>query len=85
MAERTEDMGVEKRLKVTQDQDGDVIVSIVTGRGMPIRGLEHSASVEFSLSGCHSPITRSALLGLMRAMEEDETLRPDPHRPKNAV
>lgn len=89
MADRTEDMGTIKRLKVTRDGSGDVIVSIVTGRGMAMhdRSLDLNASVEFTFAGngggSHSPRTFDALLALQKAMEEDEVARPDRHRPED--
>ncbi|MTJ93897.1 MAG: hypothetical protein F8N36_13720 [Desulfovibrio sp.] len=86
MADRTEDMGTVKRLKVIRDNEGDVVVSIVTGRGMPLHeeATESDAAVEFCNSGGRSPRTFRALLALLNAMEEDENDQSDPHRPVNA-
>jgi len=83
---RTEDMGTEKRLKVQRDGDGDIIVSIVTGRGMAIYNSQDDqfASVEFCTPGSgggKSHKTWEALIALIRAMEEDEEASPDRHRP----
>lgn len=88
MPDRTEDMGTERRLKVTRDGDGDVIISIVTGRGLPLhdRSLNLAATVEFCRPGAGvSPRTHAALLDLIAAMTEDERARPDPHRPADVI
>jgi len=81
MPDRTEDMGTAKRLRVIREDEGDVIVSVVTGRGLPVLTssdgdqIDGKAEVQFCTpfsGGGHSPKTWAALIALMKAMEEDE-------------
>lgn len=75
-AERFEDMSRRGRLRVIQQDDGDMIVEVIEdldSRG-PCAGL--SASVEFCTSGGKSPKTREALRALMIAMAEENEARP---------
>lgn len=70
-AERFEDMSPRGRLRVLQQDDGDMIVCVIEDMesGGCCAGL--TASVEFCTSGGKSPRTRAALLALMQAMAED--------------
>jgi hypothetical protein len=71
-----------KALQVHQNQDGDIVVSIVLD-GMPIGDIvasDHNAVVEFcnpTGGGGRSLHTRRALLQLLAAMKNDNTERPD--------
>ncbi len=71
-ATRYSDMNPDDRLRIMQQEDGDMIVSIVTTRpsAMP--------SVEFCTrtGGGHSPRTLLALKALMQAMKDDEAESP---------
>lgn len=75
-AERFEDMSRRGRLRVIQQDDGDMIVEVVEDLDSrsPCAGL--SASVEFCTSGGKSPKTREALRMLMLAMAEENAARP---------
>ena len=71
IAERFEDMSQRGRLQVLQQDDGDVIVTIIEDMDSrsPCAGL--GASVEFCTSGGKSPKTRAALVALMLAIAEE--------------
>lgn len=79
IAERFEDMSPRGRLRVIQQDDGDMIVCVIEDleSGSGCAGL--SASVEFCTSGGKSPKTLAALRDLMFAIAEDNQGR-DPHR-----
>ena len=62
--ERYEDMSPLGRLRVFQQDDGDMIICAIADDGA-------SESVEFCNSGGKSPRTLAALRALMNAMEED--------------
>ncbi len=68
-AERFEDMSRFGRLRVFQQDDGDMIVAIIEDPDNPSSGL--LPSVEFCTSGGKSPHTREALRALMHAIERD--------------
>ena len=68
-AERKEDMSEFGRLRVMQDNEGDMQVSII-----PCMKKDYDApmlTVEFCVSGGKSPRTRAALYELMMAMQAD--------------
>lgn len=70
-AERFEDMTQRGRLRIWQQDDGDMIVEIVPD---PDKPPEYAASAEFcspGTGGGKSPRTVMALRVLMRAMAED--------------
>ena len=77
-AERFEDMSQRGRLRIIQQDDGDMIVYVIEDlhsiNGGP------SAGVEFCTSGGKSPKTREALHSLMIAMAQDNADRPHCHR-----
>jgi len=76
MAERFEDMSPHGKLQVLQQDDGDMIVTVIEdteSRG-PCAGL--GASVEFCTSGGKSPKTLAALRALMLAIAEENTEKP---------
>jgi hypothetical protein len=81
MVERTGDMHPTRKLRVTQQSDGDVIVSI-TQDGWPIGDTDlgsekdRAASVEFCVSGGRSRRTHEALMALLVAIELDNEERP---------
>lgn len=75
-AERFEDMSRRGRLRVLQQDDGDMIVEVVEDLDSQSPSAGLSASVEFCTSGGKSPKTRAALLNLMLAMAEDNAARP---------
>jgi hypothetical protein len=77
-AERFEDMSQRGRLRVIQQNDGDVIVGIVEDPDGPNGGV--TTSVEFCTSGGKSPKTLIALRSLMQAMAEDNADSPHCHR-----
>ncbi|RTL42961.1 MAG: hypothetical protein EKK53_11200 [Burkholderiales bacterium] len=77
-AERFEDMSQRGRLRVIQQDDGDMIVYVIEDPNSPNGGA--SAGVEFCTSGGKSPKTRAALLALMVAMGEENAERPHCHR-----
>ena len=78
VAERFEDMSVRGRLRLLQQDDGDIVVAIITDPDSDARGL--SASVEFCTSGGHSFRTLTALKALMEAMARDN--RENTHCPR---
>ena len=78
VAERFEDMSQRGRLRVLQQDDGDIIVCAMTDPNCP-NGFQ-MADVEFCTSGGKSPKTLAALRALMQAMAEDNADRPDCHR-----
>lgn len=80
IAERFEDMSRRGRLRVLQQDDGDMIVEVVEDLDSQGCCAGLSASVEFCTSGGKSPKTREALLALMLAMAEENAARPDCHR-----
>lgn len=75
-AERFEDMSRRGRLRVLQQDDGDMIVEVVEDLDSQSPSAGLSASVEFCTSGGKSPKTRAALLKLMLAMAEENAARP---------
>lgn len=80
IAERFEDMSRRGRLRVLQQDDGDMIVCVIEDMesGGCCAGL--SASVEFCTSGGKSPKTLAALRALMLAMAEENAADPHSHR-----
>jgi hypothetical protein len=77
-AERFEDMSRRGRLRIIQQDDGDMIVYVIEDPNSINGGA--SAGVEFCTSGGKSPKTREALRALMLAMAEDNADRPHCHR-----
>ena len=77
-AERFEDMSQRGRLRVIQQDDGDMIVSVIEDPNSFNGGA--MAGVEFCTSGGHSPKTLAALLNLMQAMAEDNAERSSHRR-----
>lgn len=79
---RVGDMHPTRRLCISRQPDGDVIVSIHQKSISPIgdtgTGAEHkeTASVEFCVSGGRSRHTREALYRLMEAIEQDNKENP---------
>lgn len=73
-AERFEDMSRRGRLRVIQQDDGDMIVSVIEDPDSVNGG--HMAGVEFCTSGGKSPKTREALRALMLAMAAENAERP---------
>ena len=76
MAERFEDMSRRGRLRVFQQDDGDMIVSVVEDLDSPNPTAGLSCSVEFCTSGGKSPKTFEALLALMLAMADENAATP---------
>lgn len=74
-AERFEDMSPRGRLRVIQQDDGDMIVYVIEDPNSINGGA--SAGVEFCISGGKSPKTREALRALMLAMAEENEERPN--------
>jgi hypothetical protein len=71
IVERNEDMSRHGRLRLIQEDDGDIIVSIVPD---PTEGLSGMFSAQFCTIGSgggKSPKTLAALRALMQAMEDD--------------
>lgn len=72
IVERIGDMSPSARLRIIQQEDGDIIVAIIPGIE---EGLDRTmADVEFctvGMGGGHSPKTLSALRALAVAMAED--------------
>lgn len=68
-AERKEDMSQCGRLCVTQDNEGDMLVTVIPCIKKDPDLL--MVTVEFCASGGKSPRTRAALYELMKAMQED--------------
>lgn len=66
-AERFEDMSERGRLRVWQQDDGDMIVHVIPDPSTDNRG----ASVEFCVSGGRSPRTLEALRQLLVAIHAD--------------
>lgn len=75
IAERFEDMSPRGRLRVLQQDDGDMSVAVIEDlqSGSLCAGL--MASVEFCNSGGKSPRTLDALRALMMAMAEDNAAK----------
>lgn len=72
MVDRKEDMSPDGYLRLTMEEDGDVIISVASGG--PNGELENFADVQFCTSfggGGASPKTHKALRELMKAMAED--------------
>ena len=67
-----------RSLAITIDADGDCIVSIGTGRGLPDRLDGVASIVEFCTpsGGGRSPRTLAAIRELKSAMEEDNVSTP---------
>ena len=79
MVERYEDMSPSGRLRLHEQDDGDVIIEIVPD---PHDAKHYTKSVEFCMpytGGGKSFHTHKALLELKRAIERDNTDRPQ-HR-----
>jgi hypothetical protein len=72
---RPEDMSPSGKLRLIQQDDGDIIVCVHEDGGV-------SADVEFTLSGGHSPWTLAALRDLMDAMAKDQACVPWPAEDK---
>lgn len=75
---RAEDMSPDGRLRVWQQEDGDLIVEVVPESAKQ----EPSASVEFCTVGSgggRSPHTRKALMALMEAIRRDNAETPINH------
>lgn len=77
-AERFEDMSQRGRLRVIQQDDGDMIVCVIEDMNSPSGGA--MAGVEFCTSGGKSPRTLAALRALMLAMAEDNADSQHCHR-----
>lgn len=75
-ATRYSDMNPDDRLRIMQQEDGDMIVSIVTLPKEPY--INSTMAVEFCTraGGGRSPKTLLALKALMEAMKEDEKDSP---------
>lgn len=75
--ERHEDMSPLGRLRVFQQDDGDMIIAIVPD---PNANSWERGSVEFctKAGGGRSPRTRKAIQDLMLAIEKDNAENPDP-------
>lgn len=73
-AERFEDMSQRGRLRVMQQDDGDMIVTVIEDPHSAMGG--SMASVEFCTSGGKSPKTREALFALMLAIGEENADKP---------
>jgi len=78
---RPEDMRHNRALRLVEQRDGDVIVTIIQDGmtiGLPDTGnsSDRSSTVEFCLSGGRSHRTLAALKLLMDAMEKDNAERP---------
>lgn len=71
---RPEDMSPDGSLELIRQDDGDIIVLVRCGHGEGAGG----ESVEFCLSGGHSPWTLVALHDLMLAMYKDHRREPWP-------
>lgn len=76
MAERFEDMSPRGRLRVLQQDDGDMIIEVVEDPNSQSCTAGLSCAVEFCVSGGKSPKTREALYVLMLAMAEENAERP---------
>lgn len=74
IAERFEDMSPRGRLRVIQQDDGDMIVEVVEDMDSQGCCAGLSASVEFCTSGGKSPKTREALRALMQAMADENAI-----------
>jgi len=81
--ERTGDMHPTRKLRFTQQSDGDIIMSIVQD-GWPVgdtdtgSASDRAGSIEFSLSGGRSPRLHAALVEAMAAMKAENELSPIP-------
>lgn len=62
------------RLRVMQQDDGDMIVVVIEDHNSTMGG--NMASVEFCTSGGKSPKTREALFALMLAIADENAERP---------
>lgn len=69
VVERFEDMSPRGRLRLLQQDDGDILICVISDPNGPDEGV--SPSVEFCTSGGKSPKTLVALKALMLAMAED--------------
>jgi len=76
MAERFEDMSPSGRLRVLQQDDGDMIVEVIEDLNSQSCTAGLSCAVEFCTSGGKSPKTRVALRALMLAIAEENAERP---------
>jgi len=75
MVERFEDMSERGRLRIRLQDDGDILVCVISDPNGPNEG--NSTSVEFCIRGGKSPKTLEALRLLMNAMEEDNRGNPN--------
>lgn len=75
-AERFEDMSPRGRLRVIQQDDGDMIIAIIPDLNAPIE----RQSVEFCTSGGKSPRTLLALRDLMHAIALENEEKPTCYR-----
>jgi len=80
---RKEDMSPDGRLRVFQQDDGDVIISIVPSSD----GIKMLPSAEFCTrsGGGRSPHTRKAILALMEAMRKDNAEDPNEYSGNEVV
>jgi hypothetical protein len=72
MVDRKEDMSPDGYLRLTMEQDGDIIITVASGGANG--GLEQFADIQFCTTfggGGASPKTHKALRELMQAMAED--------------
>jgi hypothetical protein len=74
VVERFEDMSPRGRLRLIRQDDGDVLVCVITDPNGPDEGV--AVSVEFCTRGGTSYETLIALNALMQAMAEDNMDRP---------
>jgi len=76
---RKGDMDPHTSLSIRIEEDQDVVISIGTGRGVPIHDENGPASVEFCIphpGGGKSPRTYAALRELAKAIAEDNAAFP---------
>lgn len=84
-AERFEDMSPRGRLRLLQEDDGDLIVAVVPDPNAP---LEYAPSVQFCTignGGGKSPRTRRALQALMEAIAEDNRCEGEHRRGEHGM
>ena len=73
-AERTEDAASQGKLRVVQQDDGSMVICIITGK--PFTADFAAVSLEFGADAVGSNHTRQALRKLIAAMIKDETNAP---------
>jgi hypothetical protein len=79
---RAEDMSPDGRLRIWQQEDGDLIVEVVPPYDPTSTYNLASIAVEFCTVGSgggRSPHTRKALMALMEAIKLDNAESPIPH------